>query len=282
MIIGNRKFADRGKTYIMGILNVTPDSFSDGGRYNNIDAALSHTEQMIADGADIIDIGGESSRPGFKMVGHDKEVKRIIPVITEIKKRYDIPVSVDTFHPAVAKEAAEHGADMINDIWGLKYYEDGIGMAQIIKETDTSVCIMHNSNITEKAESNNKKNLSKGLSVIISDLQESIDIAKENGICDDRIMIDPGVGFAKDYHMNMAAVANADRLKELGYPVLLGTSNKSLIGITLDMPVNERLEGTLATSVLAVLCGCSFIRVHDVKNNKRVVRMTEALLDYRL
>lgn len=280
MIIGNREFKDEDRTYIMGILNVTPDSFFDGGKYDSVSNALIHTEQMIEDGADIIDVGGESSRPGFDMVGDEEELKRIIPVITAIKKRFDIPVSVDTFHWKVAREAAACGADMINDIWGLKY--GGSHMAEVVKETGTSVCIMHNSGCTVKAGGGSLRELSDGFSTIIDDLRESIDIAKKNGISDDRIMVDPGIGFAKDYNMNMAAIANADRLKELGYPVLLGTSNKSVIGITLDLPVEERLSGTLATSVFAAIYGCSFLRVHDVKNNKRAVCMAKELLACRM
>lgn len=282
MLIGNKVFEDSGRTYIMGILNVTPDSFSDGGRYNNIRAALEHTEQMIHDGADIIDIGGESSRPGFEMVGDEEELKRIIPVISEIRKRFDIPISVDTFHSRVAKEAACVGADMINDIWGLRYTGNKPGMAEVVKEAGISVCIMHNSYEMISAEENNRKDIDEGISKVVSDLGESVDIARRIGINDERIMIDPGIGFAKDYNMNMALIANTARLKELGYPVLIGTSNKSVIGHALDLLVSERLSGTLATSVLAVMDGCSFVRVHDVKNNKRAVCMAEKLLDYRL
>lgn len=282
MLIGNKVFEDSGRTYIMGILNVTPDSFSDGGRYNNIRAALEHTEQMIHDGADIIDIGGESSRPGFEMVGDEEELKRIIPVISEIRKRFDIPISVDTFHSRVAKEAACVGADMINDIWGLRYTGNKPGMAEVVKEAGISVCIMHNSYEMISAEENNRKDIDEGISKVVSDLGESVDIARRIGISDERIMIDPGIGFAKDYNMNMALIANTARLKELGYPVLIGTSNKSVIGLALDLLVSERLSGTLATSVLAVMDGCSFVRVHDVKNNKRAVCMAEKLLDYRL
>lgn len=280
MIIGNREFADSGKTYIMGILNVTPDSFSDGGRYNDISAALRHAEQMIDSGADIIDVGGESTRPGYETVGEDEELRRIIPVITEIKKRYDIPVSVDTFHYKVAREAASCGADLINDIWGLRY--DNGEMAKTVKETGTSVCIMHNCTQNISAGGAGADAVYNGIEAIISGLSESLDIAKKAGIEKNRIMIDPGVGFAKDYHMNMGAAVNAGRLKELGYPVLLGTSNKSFIGITLDLPVGDRLAPTLATSVLAVLDGVSFVRVHDVRNNKMAVCMTEELLKYRL
>lgn len=282
MVIGSRTFDDRGRTYIMGILNVTPDSFSDGGRYNDVDSALFHAEQMIKDGADIIDVGGESSRPGFEMVGCDEELRRVIPVITEIKKRFDIPVSVDTFHSRTAKESAEAGADMINDIWGLGYTGNDISMAKIVKETGASVCIMHNNATVYKAENMDKQTVYNNISCIIHDLKESVNTAKKYGIEDERIMIDPGVGFAKDYAMNMAVIANIDSFFELGYPVLLGTSNKSVIGLALDLPVEERLFGTIATSVYAAGKGVQFLRVHDVKSNRQAALMTERMLSSRL
>ncbi len=282
MIIGNRTFEDIGRTYIMGILNVTPDSFSDGGRYNDIDRALFHTEQMIKDGADIIDVGGESLRPGFEMVGDDEELKRIIPVITGIKKRFDIPISVDTFHSTVAEEAAKAGADMINDIWGLNYAGNDISMAKVVKDTGVSVCIMHNNDNIYKAENVDRHTIDNNINNIINDLKKSVNIAKEYGIEDDRIMIDPGVGFAKDYSVNMAAIANIDRFFMFGYPVLLGTSNKSVIGLALDLPTDERLFGTIATSVYAAGKGVQFLRVHDVKSNRQAVLMTEEMLRYRL
>lgn len=282
MIIGNRTFDDRGKTYIMGILNVTPDSFSDGGRYNNTDRALFHAEQMLKDGADIIDVGGESSRPGFEMVGDDEELKRVIPVISEIKKRFDVPVSVDTFHSRVAKESAEAGADMINDIWGLNYAGNDISMAKVVKDTGVSVCIMHNNDNIYKAENADKYTIDNNINNIINDLKKSVNLAKEYGIEDDRIMIDPGVGFAKDYAMNMAVIANIERFFMLGYPILLGTSNKSVIGLALDLPIDERLFGTVATSVYAAGKGVQFLRVHDVKSNRQAALMAEKMLNYRL
>lgn len=270
MIIGNRTFSDKGKVYVMGILNVTPDSFSDGGCYNNVDAALIQTEKMIKDGTDIIDIGGESTRPGYDPIGDDEELKRLVPIITAIRRNFNIPVSVDTYHSHVAKEAAFAGADMINDIWGLKFKNNSESMAKVVKDTGVSICIMHNS----ESVINDLVSVDRGLI-------ESIGLAKKAGIPDERIMIDPGVGFAKDYNMNMAVTANLERFNELGYPVLLGASRKSLIGLTLDQPVDERLEGTLVTSVFAVLAGCSYVRVHDVKSNLRAIKMAEALMNYR-
>ncbi len=282
MIIGNKTYLNEGKTYIMGILNVTPDSFSDGGCYNNIDNALKQAEILIQDGADIIDIGGESTRPGFTPVGMNEELKRILPVITEIKKRFDTTISVDTFHSDVAYEAVNAGADLINDIWGLRYDDNEVSMAQVVKKTGASVCIMHNSYDTINACGNNSEDVQNGIKAIINELNESIQIAKDYGIDDNKIMIDPGVGFAKDYHMNMAVIANLDIFSNLGYPVLLGASRKSVIGNTLDLPVDERLEGTIATSVLAVAKKCSFIRVHDVKSNIRAIKMMEELQKYEV
>ena len=284
MVIGNRIFLDDNKTYIMGILNVTPDSFSDGGRYTDIDLALKHVEQMINDGADIIDVGGESTRPGYTPVGDCEELRRVIPVIGRIKEEFDIPVSIDTYHSNVAKEAVLAGADLVNDVWGLAYEGNTIPMADVVRETGASVCIMHNSNrrVTVATEGNipDEKQIENGIDVIIKDIEKSLELASNVGIDRDKIMIDPGVGFAKDYHMNMATIANLKRFNELGYPVLLGTSGKSVIGITLDIPVDERLEGTIATSVLAVMSGCSYVRVHNVKSNKRAITMTEELLKY--
>ncbi len=286
MKIGNRTFEDKGKTYIMAILNVTPDSFSDGGKYNDVDRALIRCERLIDEGADIIDIGGESTRPGYTPVGDDEELRRIIPVIEQIKSKFDIPVSVDTYHSRVAREAAYAGADLINDIWGLKFEGNTELMADIVKQTDTSVCIMHNSvntiHAADGAGAYDCGMVPAGIDSVIEGINESVGMALEAGIGRDRIMIDPGVGFAKDYYMNMAVTANLDRFNNMGFPVLLGTSGKSLIGITLDLPVGERLEGTVATSVMAVMYGCSYVRVHNVKSNKRAIMMAEELLKYRI
>ena len=268
MKIGNREFKEAGHTYIMGILNVTPDSFSDGGKFNQMDAALKHAEEMIRDGADILDIGGESTRPGYTKISDEEEISRVVPVIEAVKKEFDIPVSVDTYKSGVAEAAAKAGADLINDIWGLKYDER---MAKVIAGSGLACCLMHN---RDKAEYENFMEDMK------NDLRETVALAKAAGIAEDKIILDPGVGFGKSYENNLEAIAQLKQLKELGYPVLLGTSRKSVVGLTLDLPAAERVEGTLVTSVFGVQAGCMFVRVHDVKENARAIRMTEAILRF--
>jgi len=266
MRIGSRDFATSGHTYVMGILNVTPDSFSDGGKFNQMDAALKHAEEMIADGAAILDIGGESTRPGYTKISDEEEISRVVPVIEAVKKEFDIPISVDTYKSGVAKAAAEAGADLINDIWGLKYDDH---MADVIAKSGLACCLMHN---RDNAEYQNFMEDMK------QDLRETIALAKAAGIEDDKIILDPGVGFAKSYENNLEAIRRLEELKELNYPVLLGTSRKSVIGLTLDLPAAERVEGTLVTTVMAVEADCMFVRVHDVKENYRAIQMTEAIL----
>lgn len=268
MIIGGRNFDTDNHTYIMGILNVTPDSFSDGGRWNTLDSMLFHAEEMINDGADIIDIGGESTRPGYTLLSDEEEIARIYPAIKAVKQRFDVPVSIDTYKGNVFKEAYGAGADMLNDIWGLRY--DDILAAEAAK-ADIPCCLMHN-----RREAVYKDYLED----LKADLYESIGIARSAGIRDENIILDPGVGFAKTYEHNMTIMNHLEIIKELGYPVLLGTSRKSMIGLTLDLPSDERLEGTIATTVMGVMKGCAFVRVHDVKANKRAVMMTEAILKY--
>lgn len=269
MKIGTREFECKKKTYVMGILNVTPDSFSDGGKWNRIDAALKHTEQMVQEGADIIDVGGESTRPGYVQVTDEEEVGRIAPVIEQIKRNFDLPVSIDTYKSKVAQAAIEAGAGLVNDIWGLKYDAE---LAGVIAQAGVPCCLMHNrSNLDEHPYQNFMEDL-------LSDLQESVTAAKKAGICEDRIILDPGIGFAKTYENNLEAIRCLEQLQELGYPVLLGASRKSVIGLTLGLPVQERLEGTLVTTVFAVMKRCAFVRVHDVKENVRAIRMAEAIL----
>ena len=265
MFIGNREFGKH--TYVMGILNVTPDSFSDGGRFNDIDRALKHTEELVNDGADIIDVGGESTRPNYTQISDSEEIERVVPVIEKIKQNFDIPVSIDTYKSAVASAAVSAGADMINDIWGLKY--DG-NMAKVISESGAVCCLMHN-----------RKNAQYNSFVddVLNDLRESVEIAKRAGIQKDKIVLDPGIGFAKSYKENLIMTNNLERMNEIGYPVLLGTSRKSMIGLTLDLPSDQRLEGTIATTVMAVIKGCMFVRVHDVLENKRAIMMTEAIIN---
>ena len=266
MKIGNKNFPIGDKTYIMGILNVTPDSFSDGGKHNRLEEALKHAQRMIEEGADIIDVGGESTRPNYTMISEEEEIERVNPVIEAIKKNWDIAVSIDTYKSKVAKEACLAGADLINDVWGLKYDRS---MAEVVKEMNTSVCIMHN------RSSNVYHNF---MEEIMADIKESIEIAEIAGISHDKVMIDPGIGFAKTYEINLSLMNNLEQFQTFGFPVLLGASRKSVIGLTLDEPVENRLEGTIATSVLAVMKGCQFIRVHDVKENIRAIRMTEAIM----
>lgn len=266
MIIGTKNFPSGKKTYVMGILNVTPDSFSDGGKWNRMDAALQHAEQMIADGADILDIGGESARPGYTKLSDEEEISRVVPVIEAVKREFDIPVSVDTYKSRVATAALAAGADLVNDIWGLKYDPD---MAGVIAQAGVPCCLMHN---REQAEYQDY------LPEVLEDLRECVGLAKQAGIAEENIILDPGIGFGKTLEHNLILMDRVEILHELGYPILLGTSRKSMIGKTLDLPADQREEGTLATTVMGVMKGCMFVRVHDVRANRRAVDMTEAIL----
>ena len=268
MIIGGKEFDTKHHTYIMGILNVTPDSFSDGGKYNDSDEAIRHAEEMIRDGADLIDVGGESTRPGHIQVTDEEEIRRVVPVIRALKSRFDIPVSVDTYKSRVAQAALDAGADLVNDIWGLKYDPE---MAGVIAKSGAACCLMHNRTEAVYQEY---------LTDFLSDMRECVRLAEEAGIPKDKIILDPGVGFGKTYEMNLEIISRLDILHELGLPVLLGTSRKSVIGLTLDLPPQEREEGTLVTTVWAVQKRCAFVRVHDVKKNRRAIQMAEALLPY--
>ena len=266
MIIGGKEFDLKNNTYIMGILNVTPDSFSDGGKYNGIDRAVEHARQMIQEGVDLIDVGGESTRPGHVQISDEEEIGRVVPVIRRLKEEFDIPVSIDTYKSAVAAAAIEAGADLVNDIWGLKYDPK---MADVIAKTGAACCLMHNRDNTEYQDF---------LEDFMNDMRECVEIARKAGIADDKIILDPGVGFGKTYEMNLEIIDKLEIMEELGYPVLLGTSRKSVIGLTLDLPVEEREEGTMVTTVYGVQKGCAFVRVHDVEKNKRAIQMTKALM----
>ena len=267
MRIGTYDFDIKNDCYIMGILNVTPDSFSDGGKWNSLDKALAHTEQMIAEGASIIDVGGESTRPGYTKITDEEETERTAPVIEAIRARFDVPISIDTYKSRVAKAAIKAGADLVNDIWGLKYDAE---MAKVIAESKVACCLMHN---------RDNMDYNDFMEDMLRDLRESVAIAKTAGILDDKIILDPGVGFAKSYENNLTAIKEVGRLKELGYPVLLGTSRKSVVGLTLDTPKEERVEGTLVTTVFGVQQKCAFVRVHDIKENMRAIRMTQAIMN---
>ncbi len=270
MKINGKEFEFGNHTYVMGILNVTPDSFSDGGRWNQLDKALKHTEDMIREGADVIDIGGESTRPGYgDILPDEEEIGRVLPVLTAIRERFDVPISVDTYKSGVAEAALKAGAGLVNDIWGFQY--DG-RMAGVTARYGAACCLMHNRK--EPVYEDYLEDVKK-------DLSRSVDLALEAGVPGEQILVDPGIGFGKTYEQNLLLMNRLEILDELGYPVLLGTSRKSMIGLTLDLPASERLEGTLVTTVMAVMKGCAFVRVHDVKENKRAIRMAEAILAAR-
>lgn len=266
MKIGNREFVFGKHVYIMGILNVTPDSFSDGGKFNTMDQAMAQVEKMIAQGADLIDVGGESTRPGHQQITEEEEIERVVPVIQKIKETFDIPVSIDTYKSKVAKAALDAGADMLNDIWGFLYDEK---MAELAATYDVPVCLMHNRNNTEYGDF---------VRDVVEDLKKCLAVAEKHGVKKENIILDPGVGFGKTYEQNLAIINHLEALCDMGYPVLLATSRKSVIGLTLDLPVTEREEGTIATSVIGAMKGCDFVRVHDVQANARALKMTEAIL----
>lgn len=254
------------KTYIMGILNVTPDSFSDGGKYNHIDAALKHVEQMVKDGADIIDIGGESTRPGYVPISDEEEIERVVPVIEAIAKNLEVPMSVDTYKSSVAREAIKAGAHIINDIWGAKADPN---MANVAAALQVPIILMHN------REGNVYQHF---LRDALNDLYESIAIVKKAGVKDENIILDPGIGFGKSVAQNLEMMRNLDTLVSTGYPVLLATSRKSTIGHVLNLPTSERVEGTIAMNCFGIQQGCQLVRVHDVREMARAAQMMDALM----
>ena len=266
MRIGKYNLDLEHQGYIMGILNVTPDSFSDGARYQSMDAALFQAEKMIREGAAIIDIGGESTRPGHEKITDEEETERVVPVIEAVKERFDVPVSLDTYKYAVAKAGLAAGADMINEIWGLKWDDR---LAALLAENGAACCLMHNRKQADYQDY---------LKDFMEDMRETLRIADAAGISREKIMLDPGVGFAKSCEQNLSIIRHLDILKEFGLPVLLGTSRKSVIGAVLDLPVDEREEGTMATTVIGRMKGAAVFRVHDVEKNYRAMKMAEAIL----
>lgn len=254
------------ETYVMGILNVTPDSFSDGGKYNRIEDAVRHAKQMIADGAKMIDVGGESTRPGYTEISAEEELSRVVPVIKALREETNAVISIDTYKAEVARGAIEAGAHIINDIWGAKRDPE---IAKVAADFNVPIILMHN-----------KENEDYGdfWTDVKADLDESIAIAKEAGIPDHHIWLDPGIGFAKSMEQNVLMMQQLDRLVDMGYPVLLATSKKRVIGAVLNLPVDERTEGTGATVCFGIQQGCHMVRVHDVKEISRMVRMMDVLV----
>lgn len=266
LTINNIELDYRKETFVMGILNVTPDSFSDGGKYNLFDAAIEHAKEMVENGAKIIDVGGESTRPGYTRISDEEEISRIVPIIKALKKEVPAIISVDTYKSAVARAAIEAGAHMINDIWGAKADPE---IAKVAAELNVPIILMHN---RENSQYSNY------FEDFIKDLQESIKIAKDAGVPDEHIILDPGIGFVKNLEQSIETMQRLDELVEMGYPVLLATSRKRMIGTILNVPVNERVEGTAATCAYGVMKGCHMVRVHDVKEVARTVKMIDALM----
>jgi dihydropteroate synthase len=254
------------KTLIMGILNATPDSFSDGGRFNQVEIAVERARELVELGADIIDIGGESTRPGGAKVSLEEELERVVPVIRAIAQNVPVPISVDTYKAEVAKQAIEAGAHIINDVWGGKADSE---MSKVAAQYQVPVILMHN---------RHDRNYTHFYRDVLNDIYESITMMKEAGVKDENIILDPGIGFAKDLNENLEMMRHLDKLVSIGYPVLLGTSRKSMIGQVLDLPVTERLEGTGATVCYGIQKGCQIVRVHDVKEISRMAKMMDALI----
>ena len=266
MKIGNREFNLAKGPYIMGILNVTPDSFSDGSLYNDLDNALFHTEQMIKEGADIIDIGGESTRPNHIKISSSEEIDRVMPYIDKIKENFDIPVSLDTYKSDVLRACVDK-IDMINDIWGLKW-EDSY--AKIVADSNLPYVLMHNRHNTD---------YSNFLEDVVSDIKESLEIAKKNGIKKENIIIDGGIGFAKNYEQNLELINNISLLNNFGCPQMMATSRKSVFGITLDNEAKDRDLATAVSTTIGVLNNVKFFRVHNVKANLEAIKVTKSIME---
>jgi len=254
------------RTLIMGILNATPDSFSDGGRYNEVGAAVARAEQMAEEGADLIDIGGESTRPGHAPVSVEEELARVLPIIRAVKERVKLPISVDTYKAETARQALEAGAHIINDIWGFKRDPD---MAGVAAKSGCPVILMHN---------RDNRDYRCFMADVLNDVRESIDIALAGGVRKDRIWLDPGLGFAKDYEENLEIMGRLGELAGLGYPVLLAASRKRFIQQTLGVTASEAAEGTGTTTALGIAQGCQIVRVHDILLSKRMAAMADAVV----
>ena len=254
------------RTYVIGIINLTPDSFSGDGLGGDVDAAVDLALRFQDEGADILDIGAESTRPGHKQVSLDEELARLMPALEAVAKRVDLPISVDTYKAAVARRAVDAGAVIINDIWGLKAEPE---LAEVAAETCAGLVLMHNQKGTQYRDL---------VPNLVSSLKDSVRTALEAGVPRDNIIVDPGIGFGKTPDQNLAVLARLDELKELDCPILVGTSRKSTLGLLLDLPAEERVEATAATVSLAIAGGANLVRVHDVKEMVRVCRVTDAVV----
>ena len=261
------------KTRFMGIINISPDSFYEQSRCNSTDEVLAKAEKMKREGADFLDIGAESSRPGSNPISEQEEIDKLIPVISSLVKIIDIPISVDTYKPTVAKEALQAGAKIINDITGLQKNPE---MADVISQFDAGVIIMHmqGSPITMQKNPSYKNVIQE----VKEFLEQSVKISKAAGIFSDQIAIDPGIGFGKDQKHNLEILSKLEKFIELGHPILIGVSRKSFIGNILKLPPEGRLEGSLAASVIGVTKGVSIVRTHDIKETRNAIKVTEAII----
>ncbi len=263
---GNKEFKWGERSYLMGVINVTPDSFSGDGVSHDIEATVAQAKRFAADGADILDIGGESTRPQANPVSVDEELRRVIPVIERLAGEVTLPLSIDTYKWEVARRALSSGARMLNDIWGLKHDSR---LAELAAEWEVPIILMSNQR---------DANCPDIITEVISSLRKSITLAMELGVAWQNIIIDPGVGFGKTLEQNLEIVRRLDELKSLGRPLLIGTSRKSMIGLVLDLPFDQRLEGTAATVSIAIARGADIVRVHDVRQMARVCQMSDAII----
>ncbi|HCG4536055.1 dihydropteroate synthase [Ureibacillus chungkukjangi] len=266
LVLNDIELDYKKETFVMGILNVTPDSFSDGGKFNSVERAVQHAKEMVENGAKIIDIGGESTRPGYTRISDEEEIARVVPVIKALLKEVPAILSIDTYKSAVARAAIEAGAHMINDIWGAKADPE---IAKVAAEYNVPIILMHN----RKGKSYNNY-----YEDYLDDLQQSINIVKEAGVPESHIIVDPGIGFVKNLQQSVETMQRLEELVAIGYPVLLATSRKRMIGTILNLPLEERVEGTAATCAYGVMKGCHIVRVHDVKEVSRTVKMIDALM----
>jgi len=264
---GNKEIILGERTLVMGILNVTPDSFSDGGKYNNLDSAMKQAEKLILDGADIIDVGGESTRPGHIQITSEEEISRVVPIIEKISKNLDTVISIDTYKYDVAEAAIKAGANIINDIWGLQY--DNGEMADLVKKSNLPIIVMHNQN---------DEIYSKDIMLSLREFfEKTYKIADKYGIDRDKIILDPGLGFGKNAEQNIEILSRLNELRDMG-SILLGASKKRFIGKLLnDLPFDERVEGTVATTVIGIEKGVDIVRVHNVLENKRACLVADGI-----
>ena len=264
---GNKEIILGERTLVMGILNVTPDSFSDGGKYNNLDSAMEQAEKRISEGADIIDVGGESTRPGHTQITSEEEISRVVPIIEKISKNLNTIISIDTYKYDVAEEAIKAGANIINDIWGLQY--DNGEMAELVKKSNLPIIVMHNQN---------DEIYSKDIMLVLREFfEKTFKIADKYGIDRDTIILDPGLGFGKNVEQNIEVLSRLNELKDMG-SILLGASKKRFIGKLLnDLPFDERVEGTVATTVIGIERGVDIVRVHNVLENKRACLVADGV-----